>query len=114
VPLERKVEYIIVRFFDADTPVEAVPYFDKDEAVRCWELAQLNWTECFLCKVIDGHSEYAELSKRLTTQAKAAEALPDGEICPVCNGVGGSCYGGPAEDWEYCDKCNGTGRLPLA
>ena len=89
--LERKIEYIIVRFFDSDTPVEAIPYYDKDEAVRCWELAQLNWSECFLCKVIDGHSEYAELIKRLTTTAKTPveERITPYWECEHCTTING-------------------------
>lgn len=56
-----KADYLVVRFFDAETPVEVTPFEDKKEAVVFWEQAQLTWSEVFLCKVLDGHEEYKKL-----------------------------------------------------
>ena len=62
-----------------------------------------------------GELERAESAAQHTTQAKAAEALPDGKICPVCEGLGVVKEKTPVGSWtDTCKKCCGSGKLPLA
>lgn len=55
-------------------------------------------------------AEQGELVQQPITQAKAAEALPEGEICPDCKGAGNVMV----QHVNQCHKCSGTGKLPLA
>jgi len=38
-----------------DAPIECLPFGsdDKAQAIEIWEKMQLNWTECYLCEIID-------------------------------------------------------------
>ena len=44
----------VVRKMD-DAPIECLPFGsdDKAQAIEIWEKMQLNWTECYLCEIID-------------------------------------------------------------
>ena len=50
----RKVNWILVWKPDGEREAEVYPYEDEAQAREHFEMKKLNWTEVFLCKVVDG------------------------------------------------------------
>ena len=76
----------------------------------CVDAAVVRSGHCGKCA-----ADNKELVQQPITQAKAAETLPQGEICPYCEGREVVAMNmGDDGHTEYCSHCNGTGKLPLA
>lgn len=45
-------KWIVIRKRD-DAPVEVIPFGDELDARALYEDMSVNWTECYLCKIVE-------------------------------------------------------------
>lgn len=60
---DEKIKYIVIRFTDPEYPVNILSFDNLKEATLQWDKMQENWSECYLCKVLNGHEELDKIYK---------------------------------------------------